>query len=324
MDVHDGSIHLINGTYFYWGLGYGECNVTKSGCDGLWYPPHCGYRTTHTLSLYTSPDLVTWSYALDALPLAARPTAVYYRPSVVRNPATGLWVLWINMVHFWPGTQDPNYNNATFLVATSPSPHAPFTVHGTAATSRGALGVGDQSLFVDQDGTGYVAYAAWAAPVHAVTVERLAPDFLSSALAASAVITPPFYEAPLLFARRGVYYLLSGPTCCFCAEGAASRVYTAPAPLGPWVDTGGFVDAPGAHPANASVLGAQNSLLVGVALADGTQGLVWAGDRWASALDGLFGHNLQYWGLLQWDDAATPPRVAALQWQDALTLDLAL
>jgi hypothetical protein len=323
MDLHDGTVLQINGTFFYWGMSYGLCNVTKSGCDGLWFPPHCGYRTDHNLSLYTSPDLVHWTYALDALPVPARPAAVYYRPQVVFNAATGLYVLWINSVPFWNSTADPNYFQATYIVATSPSPLAAFTVLGPAATSRGALGVGDLSLFVDPlDGAGYVAYAAWAAGVHAVSVERLAPDFLTSALdGSSGVITPPFYEAPLLLARGGTYYLLTGPTCCFCAEGAATAVYAAPHPLGPWGATGAFVDPPGA--ANASLLGAQNSLLVQVTLASGERGVVWAGDRWGSAPDGLFGHNLQYWGLLQWNDSAAPPRVAALQWQDALTLDLA-
>jgi hypothetical protein len=324
MDLHDGTILQVNGTYFYWGMSYGLCNITKSGCDGLWYPPHCGYRTDHNLSLYSSPDLVSWTFVLDALPMPSRPSAVYYRPQVVHNAATGLFVLWINTVSFWPNTQDPNYFTAYYLVATTPSPLAPFTVVGPATTSQGALGVGDLSLFVDPaDGAGYIAYAAWASGVHAVSIERLTPSYLNSTLASSGVVTPPFYEAPLLFARSGAYLLLAGPTCCFCAEGAASRLYVAASPLGPWADSGSWLDPPGTHPANASLLGAQNSLLLAVQMADGTQGLLWAGDRWASAPDGLFGHNLQFWGLVQWEGNASAPRVAALQWQSQLTLDLA-
>ena len=325
MDLHDGVILSVNGTFFYWGMAYGLCNVTKSGCDGLWYPPHCGYRTNHNLSLYSSPDLMTWTYILDALPMPLRPTAVYYRPQVVFNPRTRLFVLWINLVNLWPGTEDPNYGNSTYLVGTTASPYLPFAVVGPAATLRGSLGVGDLALFVDPaDGQGYVAYAAWATPIHAVSVERLAPDFLSSALDNSGAVTPSMYEAPLLFARasRGAwtYYLLSGPTCCFCAEGAPSRVFTAASPLGPYTDTGAFVDPPGA--ANASLLGAQNSMLVGVPLAGGGSGVVWAGDRWASAVDGLFGHNLQYWGLLAWDEHTTPPLPKPLAWLDQLNFNM--
>jgi len=259
--------------------------------------------------------------------MAARPTAVYYRPQIVYNAATGMYVLWVNAVQFWPGTQDPNYFNATYVVATTPDPLTPFTVVGHAVTSLGSLGVGDVSLFADpKDGVGYAAYSAWAAGGHAVSVDRLTPDYLNSTRVSSGVITPPFYEAPLLFTRGGASFLLTGPTCCFCAEGAASKLFVSASgnPLGPWADTGAFVDPPGAS--NASMLGAQNSLLVEVALANSSssRGLVWAGDRWGSALDGLFGHNLQYWGLLQWDDAVFPPRLLApLQWQDTLTLDLA-
>ena len=322
MDLHDGAIHHINGTYYYWGMQYGLCNITKSGCDGLWYPPHCGYRTNHNVSLYSSPDLVTWNFVLDALPMESRPLRVYYRPQVVFNPRTNLYVLWINMVNFWPGTQDPNYGDATYLVATTPSPHLPFSVVGSAAVKFGALGVGDLSLFVDPlDGEGYIAYGAWAASVHAVSVEKLSFDYLSSTNASSGVITPPFYEAPLLFHRSSSYYLTTGPTCCFCAEGAPSLVYTAPSPLGPWTNTQTYIDTPLAAN-NGSLLHAQNSMLVDVTLANGTRAILWAGDRWASAIDGIFGHNLQYWGQLAWDDSAVPPRVAPLQWQDSLELDL--
>ena len=325
----------FNSTYYYWGMGYGECAITPDGCTGLFFPPHCGYRDNHTLSLYSSPDLRTWTYELDALPLAARPLSVYFRPQVVYNPATQTLVLWINRVSFFPGTQVVDYLNATYLVATSPSPLTPFTVaHASVATRYSAAGVGDVALFVDpRDGAGYVAYAAWAAPVHAVSIERLSPDFLTSAAAAepangtgptpasAGVVTPPFYEAPLLLFREGAYYLISGPVCCFCAAGVPSRVWASTAgPLGPWVDTGRYLDPPGA--ANASLLGAQNSLLVHATLANGSQAIVWAGDRWGSAPDGLFGHNLQYWGLTAWDDSASPPLPLQLQWLDTLVLDL--
>lgn len=327
MDLHDGVILEVNGTFFYWGMSYGPCNITADGCAGLWLPPHCGYRTDHNLSLYVSEDLVSWRFALDALPMAERPVSVYYRPQVVYNARSGLFVLWINRVDFWNATEDPDYFNATYLVATTASPLAPFVVaRASAATRYGGLGVGDVSLFVDAaDGGGYVAYAAWLAGVHGVSVERLAPDFLSSlgatnATLSSGVITPSFYEAPLLFERGGVYYLVAGPTCCFCREGAASRVWTAPSPLGPFADSARYIDPPGA--ANASLLGAQSSLLVHAPLANGSVGIVYAADRWASAPDGLFGHNLQFWGLLEWDDTARPPLPAQLAWQNTLDLDL--
>merc|ERR1712117_452686 len=85
----------------------------------------------------------------------------------------------------------------------------------------------------DEDGTAYIAYDAWGNN-HAVLVEQLTPDYHDSlgAAATSGQISPINNEAPILFERRGWYYLLYGHTCCFCEVGVASH------PLGPWTDTG--------------------------------------------------------------------------------------
>jgi hypothetical protein len=47
------------------------------------------------------------------------------------------------------------------------------------------------------------------------------------------------YEAPTMFKRNGVYYAMFGYQCCFCEQGSGIRVYTATAPLGPYVYQGG-------------------------------------------------------------------------------------
>ena len=135
--------------------------------------------------------------------------------------------------------------------------------------------------------------------MHAISIERLSPDFLTSAAAAepasgtgptadsAGVATPPFYEAPLLLHQKGAYYLISGPVCCSCAAGVPVRVWAStagPLPVGPRVDTGALPRPPPAQP-NASLLGAQYSLLVRAMLADGSQATVRAGDWWGSAQD---------------------------------------
>ncbi len=130
-------------------------------------------------------------------------------------------------------------------------------------------------------------------------------------------------EAPLLFSRGGVYYLLFGHTCCFCTPGAAATAWTAPHPLGPWT-AAGFVDPPGSN-GTASLLGAQESIVFEVPLVGGGSTWVWAGDRWNSAPDGQKGHDLQYWAPLVFNDSATPPRILPLQrFVDGFTLDVAV
>jgi len=314
------------GGLFYWyAMGYGPCAVDRAdGCAGMFRAPHCGFSLNHSVNLFTSPDLAAWTFVGDVFPPAARPRNVYFRPQVVYNAATHRYVLWVNAVPAGP-LGVPDYFAATFAVATAAEPAGPFALVTAAAPTRFAGGVGDVALLVDPaDGAGYVAYAAWGAGVHAVTVERLAPDFLSSAAAgaggdpaaSAGVVTPDMFEAPLLWERRGFYYLSAGPVCCFCAAGAASLVWSAPHPLGPWTPSAPL-DAPGAA-GNASQLGAQNSFIFAVGDA-----LVWAGDRWLQAADGTFAHTPQYWGRVAFDDARDPPAVAApLRWEDAWQLDV--
>jgi hypothetical protein len=55
---------------------------------------------------------------------------------------------------------------------------------------------------------------------HNISVEQLAPDFLSSAKHNSGFFGATFVEAPVMFKRQGVYYAMFGHCCCFCAAGS--------------------------------------------------------------------------------------------------------
>ena len=65
-----------------------------------------------------------------------------------------------------------------------------------------------------------IAYDAWGNN-HAIVIEQLTEDYLDSlgAAASSGQITPSGNEAPILFERKGIYYLMYGPLCCFCHQG---------------------------------------------------------------------------------------------------------
>lgn len=327
MDAHDGTILLVNGTYFLWGMSYGDCPVTKNGCEGLFFPPHCGFRNNHSVSLFTSPDLQAWTFVGDALPPSARPDAVYFRPQVQLNARTQKFVLWINRVNFFtPGGSVADYFNSTYLVAETADPLRPFAVVAPSVQMHfGGAALGDLALFADPaDGAGYVAYASWDDGVHAVSIDALTADFHGPSGPATGAITPAMFEAPLLFKRGAAHYLVAGPVCCFCAEGAASQVWTSVSgPLGPWRAAAAYIDPPGAA-GNASLLGAQSSLVLHAPLAGGGEAVLWAGDRWASAPDGLFSHNLQFWGALAWNESASPPLPLPLAWANELRLDLAV
>lgn len=60
----------------------------------------CGFYYNHSVNLYSSPDLVTWTAHGNVLPLGgSRPNAVLFSPKVLYNARTQTYVLWLNFVY---------------------------------------------------------------------------------------------------------------------------------------------------------------------------------------------------------------------------------
>jgi hypothetical protein len=176
VNAHDGQIVHENGTYYWFAAGYDACHESAglngcAGCSGKPIGPDCGcgFEANTSVNLYTSADLVSWTAHGNVLPAHTRPPATsLFSPRALFNDKTGLWVLWYNFV--------PHYS---YAVATSRSPFGPFvTVDAEAgATFRWGnstrspsyagsnAGIGDFSLFKDEDGTGYMLYSHDPAPL---------------------------------------------------------------------------------------------------------------------------------------------------------------
>ncbi len=326
MDVHDGNIFLGNdGTYYFYGMGYGNCTMHKGlipprDCPGIYTKfGGCGFQTNHSVNLYTSKNLADWTFVANILPDSAstRPTGIYFRPKVIFNAPTGLYVLWIN---YLPPASSPlsAYPKATYLRFASKSPSGPFTlVKNGADASVAVSGGGDFTLFLDASGkSAYIAYDAWGNS-HTITIEKLTPDFQDSlgSNASSGKISPSGNEAPIVFFRKGIYYLLFGPTCCFCSDGSGSSVYTASSPLGPWTSQKYDLN-PKSWWLGSRTIKAQESF----AIQTGGGDVVYVGDRWTSAPDHLKGHDFQFWMPLTFNDTATPARISPLKWADNVTI----
>jgi len=338
MDIHDGTIlHLISsdGLYYFYGIGYGDCHADLNfGCAGVLGLGDCGFRLNHSVNLYTSPDLVSWSFVRDILPVDARPEGIYFRPKVVYNDLSKKFVLWVNKVNrSTPWVHNPNFLDATYVVATSDTPDGVFSVINPNIQSVQYGAGGDLALFVDDDGKGYIAYDAFT-DSHRIQVEQLAPDYLSSlgAAATSGPITPTNNEAPIMFKRNGFYYLLFGKCCCFCRPGSNAQVYTATAPLGPWTDSGIDIDPMTVvNGTKRSVSGGQNSFVFTAFVVDRAQKplrfaassaptLIFVSDRWGTGP--VMALDMQYWQPLAFNDSAQPPSISPLRWVDEFTLDL--
>ena len=331
MDVHDGNVVQWNneGSLFYWyGMGYQDCMLEKGfipprNCPGIYRKfGHCGFRTEHTVNLYTSPDLENWTFVKDILPIASRPDGIYFRPKVIYNRETLEYVLWIN--YLAPAaTPLASYPHAVLMVATSNSSMGPFNIVSEMANIE-VSGGGDFGLMVDPNdefNTAYIAYDAWGNN-HAIAIEQLTPNYHDSlgAVATTGNISPHNNEAPILFEWKGWYYLLYGHTCCFCEQGSGAEVWAAQHPLGPWINM--HLDI------NPKFLGIReikaqcNYVITLQHEQNGKTDYLYTGDLWSSSPDNLKSHDIQYWSPpLQFDDTVSPPSIIPMTFVKNFTLE---
>jgi hypothetical protein len=283
VDAHDGEISVFGGTYYLYGTAY-DCGYNWQGAG----TPFCGFK------IYTSTDLVHWAdrgYLFD--PTASTwqtrcngNTYGCFRPHVVFNAATGRYVLWVNVYD----------NSVGYRVFTATSPTGPFTEQAvpTLAVNNsapaGGVNNGDHSVFVDDDGTAYLAYTDGRS-YGDVVVERLDPAYLTGT-GAFVRLHQSATEAPAMFKRNGVYYLTySDPNCGYCG-GTGTSYKTATSPLGTWsAGTKISTDSCGGQPAFVSQIGTT---------------YLYASDLWnnGNANEALAGY---FWTPLSFNGAAIQP-----------------
>jgi hypothetical protein len=190
---------------------------------------------------------------------------------------------------------------------------------GHPETGRG--GHGDFYGFVDDDEarTGYLVYTTHG---H-MAVDRLEPGYLTSTRNTTAIPeqfwhingTEGYQESPLMFKRAGVYYVLTGGGCCVCHGGSDALVWTSSSPLGPYEYRGNV----GAYSNGTSRLSAQMGFVATIPQPNGEEVVLFGGDRWRHAPDGLHGHDPQVWLPLSFRGDGS---IDDLQWRDSFTLNV--
>jgi len=327
MDVHDGNVIRWNNTFYWYGMGYRDCEletgvIPPRNCPGIYreFGAHCGFRTDHAVNLYVSPDLENWTFAGDIFPIESRPNGIYFRPKVIFNEQKQEYVLWIN---FLPPDTTPlaSYPRAVLMVASSSSPIGPFNIVTNQANIE-ISGGGDFNLMIDpndEEESAYIAYDAWGNN-HAVVIEKLTPDYYDSlgSSATTGTISPTSNEAPILFERKGWYYLLYGHTCCFCEQGSGAEVWASEHPLGPWINLN--LDINPRH-LGVRTIKAQCNYVITIENDTGENDYLYTGDLWSSSPDNLKSHDLQYWSPpLEFDDLVTPPVIIPMKFVNNFTL----
>ncbi len=228
VDAHDGMIAYFNGTYYLYGTSY--------GCGFEWQNKNaafCGFK------VYSSKDLKHWKdegFLFNANNdiwqcRCNGNTYGCFRPHVVYNKKTKKYVLWINSYDNSPG----------YHVLTSESPTGPFKEEAEPklVVNNGipaGLNNGDHDVFVDDDGTAYLALTDWRTR-GTLAIEKLSPDYLTGTGECVKSVTNGATEAPCLLKRKGIYYILySDPNCGYCG-GTGTSYKTASYILGPWSDS---------------------------------------------------------------------------------------
>lgn len=356
---HDGTVRWFDGYWWMHSAQYGECaDPPLHGCDmtGPTRGTSCGFEPNHNVSIYRSPDMSSGSWEFVGLAVECAKLSncgILYRPHLVFHPRSQRYLLYWNYVN----KQGQYAGNG---LAAAASPAGPFTL--VAELISTTFPTGDFDVLVDDDGTGYIIYSA----MHLMFLEELSPQMNGTTGTGAKIVNGnkgpfplpnpnnlqafpvDFVEAPVLFKRGKVYYALFGHCCCFCFQGSGMYVFTAPTPLGPWVQQGTedlgcvanssnptpaeqhslpltAVLTPGQgcnyqHAVAASTSRAQQNFVVTVETGNGKD-FIWTGDRWMQAADGIKGHEPQFWARLEFD---SQDRVQPLRWVDNVTISMVL
>lgn len=286
------------------------------------------YAGNHTIVGYRTRDFVAFESLGTLLAPAQRSAGNEYRPHLVHNARTGLYLLWFGN---WNMTTIPKPGDKVvgmYSIAASASPAGPYRVirdgpsHQVDFKCSGSQG--DFDLLVDDDGRAYLVNTFYS---H-FCLEELDANYTAgtgvTAVVESADFTRPlpggpelYYgpasdEAPAWFKRGGVYHLLYGNGCCDCKDGASVWAWSAPSPLGPYKLQGQVGLDPTTH---RPVTKAQLAAVVTVG-----DDFVWLGNNFVPGAGGAgtcANQGLYYWYPLEF---APDGAVRQIEWRDRVTL----
>ncbi|WP_107080153.1 RICIN domain-containing protein [Streptomyces sp. NBRC 109706] len=235
-------------------------------------------NTFRAFSVYRSTDLRDWEFRNDVLTQASDPElelSNIERPKVVYNDSTGQFVMWM---HKENGT---DYTEARAAVAVSDTVDGDYEWRGSFRPPSGTTSR-DQTVFVDDDGTAYQATSTEGnADLH---IYRLTDDYLGYDTLVANPWSGTFREAPALFRRDGVYFMLTSANSGW--EPNQQRYATAPSIEGPWTPMADVGDATG--------YGSQTTFVLPVHGTEGTSYL-YLGDRWGNSFGGTVNDSRYVW-----------------------------
>jgi hypothetical protein len=268
--------------------------------------------TFYAVSAYRSRDLRRWERVNDVLTMdsdADLNPANIERPKVVYNAATQKYVMWM---HWENGT---DYGEARAAVASSDTVDGDYTYHGSFRPLQDS-GVMDHdkpgymsrdcTLFVDDDGKAYFVSAS--NENYDLHLYLLSDDYLSIEDRAALLFEGGHREAPALFKRNGVYFLLTSGATGWDPNQAQYATSTSL--------TSGWSNLQNVGDGNTFY--SQSTYVQAVEGSAGTQYL-YLGDRWAGAWDGRVNDSSYVWQPILFPTDTS----MSMSWSNNLQIDAA-
>lgn len=282
--AHGGGVIKV-GSYYYW---FGE----NRNAD----------NTFKAVSVYRSTDLKTWEFRNNALTQASASelaVANIERPKVVYNSTTGKFVMWMHKEN------GSDYSESRAAVAVSDTVDGNYTWRGSFRPPSGTTSR-DMTLFKDDDGTAYqITSAAGNADLQ---IWKLTADYTGYDSLAANPWPGTFREAPALFKRGGVYFMLTSGNSGWSPN---QQMYaTATSIAGPWTTMTDTGDTTG--------YGSQTTFVLPVQGTSGTSYL-YLGDRWGNSMGGTVNDSQYVWLPLTFPTA----RTMNLPWYPQVAIDTA-
>ncbi|MFF6784619.1 RICIN domain-containing protein [Streptomyces sp. NPDC012510] len=284
LHAHGGGVIKV-GSYYYW---FGE----NRNAD----------NTFRYVSAYRSTDLKNWEFRNHVLTEATDPelaTANIERPKVMYNAATGKFVMWMHKEN------GVDYSEARAAVAVSDTVDGNYTWRGSFRP-LGQHMSRDITVFVDTDGTGYMISAA--RENYDLQIYRLTADYTGIA----ALVADPWHgghrEAPALFKRNGVYFMLTSGATGWNPN--QQQYATATNIAGPWTAM--------ANVGDSTTFGSQTAYVLPVQ-GTSTTSYLYMGDRWGNSIGGTVNDSRYVWLPLTFPTSTT----MSMSWSPEITVDTA-
>ncbi|MFC3574600.1 RICIN domain-containing protein [Streptomyces yaanensis] len=284
VQAHGGGVIKVGGYYYWFGEDRNADNTFKY------------------VDAYRSTDLKNWEFRNHVLTQSSATelaTANIERPKVMYNASTGKFVMWMHKEN------GSDYSEARAAVAVSDTVDGNYTYQGSFRP-LGQYMSRDITVFVDTDGTGYMASAA--NENYDLHIYKLTADYTGIDSLAANPWPGGHREAPALFKRGGVYFMLTSAATGWNPN--QQQYATATSLAGPWTSMANIGDSTAYNSQTAYVLPVQGT--------SGTSYL-YLGDRWGNSFGGTVNDSRYVWLPLTFPTSTS----MSMSWYPEITIDTA-